>query len=749
MSVEVITSSQLWECPADVISVVVECIGGGGSGGGVSASGTASTGGGGAGGSYAKKTLTVVPGNNYNIVVGAGGVGSAVMGNNGGDSYFGSAYTVLAKGGQGGGRLTAIGYNSSRGIGSTTGCIGEVVRKGGDGSFGSWEDSYSGAGGGAAAAGSNGNNAVQQVGGAAISPYSGKGGNGITTASNGVAGNTYGGGGSGGMVFVSTVTPKYGGNGGAGVVILTYVTTGNVEISSNLRTDSEFAATLSKSSSNVTISSELRTDSEIFANLLVSRSISIPPSSASKIANIKITVNDVLRNWWKLNYFTDGVVLGIPFENFLRNVLIRNTSLDNWDLTGETRFTIVSHDTVNKKIVISPTIPDMVTKGVEAFGSTYNWMLMKDYGCACLIDYIDIGLNEITYTGSITSVVSGPYVAGDIVTFFNPFMNYNFEIVAPTLALGSTWNSLGIQCGGMWQGVDGDWRMIVVGTQTSNPIRCGLAKSSDLITWTYENGGDYLYAGGEGVFDIPGVSIANTNVFSYSNPIKLADNSYLIFFNTNPSSGIAAITPVYFDDDFIITSVGSCLDIPDYPADYIQQAGGAVYFEGNYHLYLIDRGSSNVTTWKIVEAIIPDLNTMEVTESHLVIEWTGNEAWNGKHMDMVVPFVWNDTIYLWVSGTGNDPYPNSILQGNREMGLVKRISSTNFEVDHRNPLLMNPINGGYTWDPNMTACGDHTGGGHGLWFTEDILHIFCTMNASSNTYKIWHVKIPLEVPTTP
>jgi len=83
------------------------------------------------------------------------------------------------------------------------------------------------------------------------------------------------------------------------------------------------------------------------------------------------------------------------------------------------------------------------------------------------------------------------------------------------------------------------------------------------------------------------------------------------------------------------------------------------------------------------------------------------------------------------------------------MGLVKRISSSNFEVDHRNPLLMNPINGGYLWDPAMTDCGDHTGGGHGLWFTDDVLHIFCTMNASSNTYKIWHVKIPLIVPTTP
>ena len=429
----------------------------------------------------------------------------------------------------------------------------------------------------------------------------------------------------------------------------------------------------------------------------------------------------------------------IAFENFLRISVVRNTQLDNINLAGETRFTIDSIDTIGKTITITQTIPDIVKYGTAVYGTGYKWAIMKDYANGALIDSITD--NVISYT----SIGVGSFSAGNTVTFYNPFMNYKFEKLSSIINLGSagTWNSLGQQSQGMWRGVDGIYRMIIFGTNTAGGSgHIGYATSTDLNTWSLANGGNYMYFGNEGPFS--GITIA-TNVWPNSNPIKLADNSYLSFFTCNPSASIAEIRPVWFDDDFVITNVGSVLSIPGYPMDYIDIAGGCVMLDGVCYVYLIDRGTSTPSTWKIIEAVIPDVGTMTVTSASIALEYDGTDTWHGLHTDAVAPFVWNNTIYLWAYGTGAN-FANSILNGNREAGLIKRNSNGTFSVDVRSPLLTNPIAGLYLWDSNMNLQSDHMGGGTSIWVDGTDMHVFCTMNASSNTYRIFHTIFPLTVP---
>ena len=129
----IFTTSGTWTCPNGLSSVQVQCWGGGGAGGGVTVN--SSSGGGGGGGAYSSNTISVTPGNIYTVTVGAGGAytvtvptsGSAGTGTNGGDSWFGSTSTILAKGGGGG--ANAIG-NGGHGAGGSGGAAAAGVGAG-------------------------------------------------------------------------------------------------------------------------------------------------------------------------------------------------------------------------------------------------------------------------------------------------------------------------------------------------------------------------------------------------------------------------------------------------------------------------------------------------------------------------------------------------------------------------------------------------------------------------------------------
>lgn len=163
-----------WVAPAGVTSVCVVCAGGGGQGRGSNVNNTGGAGGGGGGLGY-KNNITVVPGNSYTVVVGAGGdnptVGPSANGANGGDSYFISLATVAGYGG----------LNSNGTTGGAGGTYtGDGGGNGGQGGAGAGSGSYSVNGGGGGAGG-----------------YAGAGGRGAGTNSNTGANGSGGGGGGG------------------------------------------------------------------------------------------------------------------------------------------------------------------------------------------------------------------------------------------------------------------------------------------------------------------------------------------------------------------------------------------------------------------------------------------------------------------------------------------------------------------------------------------------------------------------
>lgn len=233
-----------WQAPVGVTSVTVEAWGGGGAGGG--ATGNPAKGGGGAGGQYAKKVLTVVPGTNYTVIVGAGGIAGNGNGPAGGDSTFAST-SVVAKGGAGG--LVAATNNSggNGGAGSSTGGTGTTVFAGGNGSNGV-STGTGGAGGGGAGSTGTGGNASGNTAGTGGTAGGGNGGAGLTSRGTGNSGATAGGGGGAG--YATNGTDRNGGNGAAGQVVLNWVT-----LPPTVTTNAASALTTTGTTLNGTVSS--------------------------------------------------------------------------------------------------------------------------------------------------------------------------------------------------------------------------------------------------------------------------------------------------------------------------------------------------------------------------------------------------------------------------------------------------------------------------------------------------------------
>ena len=120
------TATTTWTCPVGVSSVTVSCWGAGG--GGLTTT-TAARGTGGGGGAFAQSSVAVVPGTSYTITVGTGGGAGAA----GGDSWFSSISTVLAKGGGG-----ATSGSSAGAGGAAASCVGSIKASGFIQPFGLW-----------------------------------------------------------------------------------------------------------------------------------------------------------------------------------------------------------------------------------------------------------------------------------------------------------------------------------------------------------------------------------------------------------------------------------------------------------------------------------------------------------------------------------------------------------------------------------------------------------------------------------
>lgn len=216
-----------WTAPPNVYSVSVLCVGGGGGGSGYYVRGSignwySTAGSGGGGGGLAYGTISVVPGQQYTVQVGSGGIGglcqpsnnnssasTSTKGGPGGTSFFKDASTLYATGGGDVGGGTGGGtYRIGGGDGGGSGSGGY---SGGNGTQTNWASGGGGGGaGGYSGAGGHGRNNT-----ANYSPtYLADTRDGSTVATGG-AGGAGGGGNSPGF---SQIINQGGGGGGVGLL---------------------------------------------------------------------------------------------------------------------------------------------------------------------------------------------------------------------------------------------------------------------------------------------------------------------------------------------------------------------------------------------------------------------------------------------------------------------------------------------------------------------------------------------------
>lgn len=193
-------------------AVLVKCVGGGGGSGGCATTGASqgATSGAGAGGNYAEKWILAASlASSETVTVGAGGTAGAAgnnAGGTGGTSSFGTA--CIATGGPAGGGAAASGSTTGSGGGSgdSTGCVGDLIVTGQDGSDGRHLGT--------------GERINDAVGGASGLGYGyGRSESNVTASAAGLAGNDYGGGASGAHNQASQ-TQVAGAVGGKGIVIV-------------------------------------------------------------------------------------------------------------------------------------------------------------------------------------------------------------------------------------------------------------------------------------------------------------------------------------------------------------------------------------------------------------------------------------------------------------------------------------------------------------------------------------------------
>ncbi len=195
VNTRVFTSSGTYTPTPGTKRIRVTITGGGGGGGGCKAISNNETffgAGGGAGGTVI--TTLILTKDSYPVTIGAGGAGgvSATTGLKGGDSSFGS---VIAPGGEGGGKVGVTNTNGGNGGVPSTGGINIIGGHGGDGQ--------------------SGNIGVSGEGGTSY-----WGGGGRAGAGGGVSGKAYGSGGGGAYDAGYSGTSMTGGKGAAGICII-------------------------------------------------------------------------------------------------------------------------------------------------------------------------------------------------------------------------------------------------------------------------------------------------------------------------------------------------------------------------------------------------------------------------------------------------------------------------------------------------------------------------------------------------
>ncbi|MFC6877827.1 choice-of-anchor D domain-containing protein [Flavobacterium myungsuense] len=457
-SPQTFTTSGTWTCPAGVTSIQVEAWGAGGSGGGNNSN--SDGGGGGGGGAYSRSTITVIPGVTYTLTVGTGAIGTAVDGTAGGDSWFNTTGTLLAKGGNGGIAGTSTSGAAGGNGGAAASGIGTTKFSGGNGGNGNNSGTGMGGPGGSSAGtlanGTSGTNPWTTVTAAAAPTGGGIGGNGGNNRNNGVSGILFGAGGGGSGERIASGTPSIGGNGANGQVVITWSCTSNtISFTSALGTDNQTRC-INTPITNITYSTTGATGATISG---------LPAGVTGTWASNTVTIGGTPTESGTFNYTVtltggcgtvtaNGTINVTPLNTIAAGIdrtTCINTSISNITLTttGATGATVtglpfgVTGSWASNQVTIS---------GTPTASGTFNYTVTTTGGCT-----------PATTTGTITVSPIHTITAGINRTTCN-----NSAITTITI---TTTGATGATVTGLPAGVTGTWasnQVTISGTPTAS-----------------------------------------------------------------------------------------------------------------------------------------------------------------------------------------------------------------------------------------------------------------------------------------
>lgn len=277
----------------------------------------------------------------------------------------------------------------------------------------------------------------------------------------------------------------------------------------------------------------------------------------------------------------------------------------------------------------------------------------------------------------------------------------------------------------MWIHTDGrymTWMLGWVGTQGG----IFLAESTDLKTWT---GIGSFHKQGVGSFVKPYLSNNSKTMYAGGESIKQPDGSYALACSFQNSSGIWGQFVFFFNEDGNITKLSNT-HIPN-----CNQGGLIVHNNKNYFYtsHIPDTFNGNRV---ITEYIVSDFESLSII-SETSLDYTKGinnvpESPLGSHTDQVIPCIYNDDLYLFVSGTGTSDI-DYLHHGNRCYMILKKKSDGTFYFPKNAPHVINPIEGNNFWY-KATWASDHLGYAPILFIKDNILYLHLTMSYGKNLY---------------
>ena len=433
------TSSGTWTCPAGVTSISVAVQGGGGGGGGGGSTSGWRGGGGGGGACAYSSAVTVVPGTQYTVTVGAGGTAGAATSGTGGtggtSSFSGGVITTLTATGGAGGALGQTGPSAQASYGTASG--GSTANY--NGGYGApAKSTANGGGGGGAGTTSAGGNTSTSSGGAAGtgSPAGGAGADLPSTANNpGNPGNAPGGGGSGAW---RTGNPQIGGIGARGQVTLTYSAPEKADNTTGLSSAGSWSGGLPGSSGLAVFDSVLATAGNasglsLGADMALGNIVFLNPGGAVTVAS---------GNTLTLN---GGIDMSTATTNFTLNCALALGADSTWNVASGRTLTLGGTVSGAHNVTKQGSGKVALSGNNSSGNGGYSGTTTVNGGALVLNS-----LNAIANSSSV-SVASGAAIAASVAggTYGN----------TATVTLVGTGSSAGLAAnsGALWFGQGGSW----------------------------------------------------------------------------------------------------------------------------------------------------------------------------------------------------------------------------------------------------------------------------------------------------